>query len=280
MEKGMKLIRALTEWHKSSALIAGLSLVIAIGAVDYLTGYELSLSVLYLIPVSLVSWTTGRWWGLVAALLCAVIWTTADHLAGQTYSSLFYIFWHAASRTGVFGAIALLFAALRRSVDHEKSLARIDHLTGAANKRAFEELVAAATEAKPKARIEGVLVQEQVDGAVAEMIIGVSRDPVLGPAVLLGTGGVLAELFDDVAVCPLPLDRADVSDMLESLRGRALLSGWRGRPRADRKALLDAVMAVARLATACGEDLAELDLNPVVVRSSGVLCVDSLVVMA
>ena len=144
----------------------------------------------------------------------------------------------------------------------------------------FQELLAAATEAKPKARIEGVLVQEQVAGAVAEMIIGVSRDPVLGPAVLLGTGGVLAELFDDVAVCPLPLDRADVSDMLESLRGRALLSGWRGRPRADRKALLDAVMAVARLATACGEDLAELDLNPVVVRSSGVLCVDSLVVMA
>ncbi|HML00132.1 MAG TPA: acetate--CoA ligase family protein [Acidimicrobiales bacterium] len=144
----------------------------------------------------------------------------------------------------------------------------------------FEELLAAATEAKPKARIEGVLVQEQVAGAVAEMIIGVSRDPVLGPAVLLGTGGVLAELFDDVAVCPLPLDRADVSDMLDSLRGRALLSGWRGRPRADRKALLDAVMAVARLATACGEDLAELDLNPVVVRSSGVLCVDSLVVMA
>ncbi|HXW31813.1 MAG TPA: acetate--CoA ligase family protein, partial [Acidimicrobiales bacterium] len=144
----------------------------------------------------------------------------------------------------------------------------------------FEELLVAATEAKPEARIEGVLVQEQVAGAVAEMIIGVSRDPVLGPAVLLGTGGVLAELLDDVAVCPLPLDRADVADMLDSLRGRALLSGWRGRPGADRKALLDAVMAVARLASACGEDLVELDLNPVVVRSSGVLCVDSLVVMA
>jgi len=144
----------------------------------------------------------------------------------------------------------------------------------------FAELMAAAKKAKPKAHIEGVLVQEQVDDAVVEMIIGVSRDAVLGPAVLVGTGGVLAELLDDVAVSPLPLDRADVADMLDSLRAAALLSGWRGRPKGDRKALVDAVMAVARLATARGEDLLELDLNPVVVRSSGVVCVDSLVVMA
>ncbi|HVP19312.1 MAG TPA: GGDEF domain-containing protein [Spirochaetia bacterium] len=135
----MKLIRDLTEWHTSSALAVGVSLIVVIGALDFVTGYELSLSFFYLIPVSLISWTSGKWWGMAAALLSAVVWTTADRLAGQTYSTLFYIFWHAAARAAVLCSIALLFAALRRSVDHEKSLARIDHLTGAANVRSFLE---------------------------------------------------------------------------------------------------------------------------------------------
>jgi acyl-CoA synthetase (NDP forming) len=111
------------------------------------------------------------------------------------------------------------------------------------------------------------------------MIVGMSHDPVFGPAVLLGTGGVFAELMADVAVRPLPLDRADAEDMLHSLKGAALLAGARGKPKGDTKALLDVVMAVARLAAACGERVEELDLNPVVVRSKGAVAVDSLVVV-
>ncbi|HTT87625.1 MAG TPA: acetate--CoA ligase family protein, partial [Acidimicrobiales bacterium] len=144
---------------------------------------------------------------------------------------------------------------------------------------AYAELLARAEKAKRRARIEGVVVQEQVEGGV-EMIVGVTRDPVFGPAVLVGTGGVFAEVLADVAVRPLPLDRRDAEEMVRSLRGHALLRGARGAARADVKALVDVILAVARLATACGERLAELDLNPVVVRPRGAVAVDSLVVLA
>ncbi len=139
MEQGMKLIKDLTEWRTASALGVGFALILAIGFVDYLTGYELSFSVLYLIPVSLLAWTAGRWLGLVAALVCALVWTGADHFAGEKYTSAFYIGWHVVTRTGVLSTTALLFSALRNSLEHEKSLARIDHLTGAANARSFLE---------------------------------------------------------------------------------------------------------------------------------------------
>ncbi|HXQ90610.1 MAG TPA: acetate--CoA ligase family protein, partial [Acidimicrobiales bacterium] len=143
----------------------------------------------------------------------------------------------------------------------------------------YGELVARARRAKRAARIEGVQIQEQVEGGT-EMIVGITRDPVFGPAVLVGTGGVFAEVLADVAVRPLPIDRRDAQDMVEGLRGFALLAGARGRERGDVKALVDVVLAVARLAAACGDRLVELDLNPVVVRRRGAVAVDSLVVTA
>jgi acyl-CoA synthetase (NDP forming) len=151
--------------------------------------------------------------------------------------------------------------------------------SASAARRAFAQLVERARQAVPEARLDGVQVQAQVADGVAEMIVGVTRDPVFGPAVLVGTGGLFAEILEDVAVRPLPLDRADAEDMVGSLRGAALLSGARGRPPGDVDALLDVVMAVARLAAACGEQLVELDLNPVVVRSKGAAAVDALVVV-
>jgi acyl-CoA synthetase (NDP forming) len=141
----------------------------------------------------------------------------------------------------------------------------------------YTELVQRATTIDRSARIDGVQIQEQVEGGV-EMIVGVTSDPVYGPAVLVGTGGVFAEILSDVTVRPLPLDRRDAEEMVKSLRGYALLRGARGAARADVKALVDVVLAVTRLAAACGERLAELDLNPVVVRARGAVAVDSLVV--
>ncbi len=135
----MKLIRDLTEWRTVSSLVVGFFLILVIGLADYLTGYELSLSILYLLPVSLLAWTAGRWIGLVGALVSAVVWVGADYLGGQPYSSPFFVFWNVFTRTVVFGTSALLFSVLRVSLDREKSLARVDHLTGAANTRSFLE---------------------------------------------------------------------------------------------------------------------------------------------
>ncbi len=143
----------------------------------------------------------------------------------------------------------------------------------------YAELVTRAKKANGKARIEGVQIQQQLVGGV-EMIVGVTHDPAYGPAVLVGTGGVFAEILKDVTVRPLPLDRRDAEEMVKSLRGYALLLGARGQARADVKALVDVVLAVARMATACGDTLVELDLNPVVVQQRGAVAVDSLVVTA
>jgi diguanylate cyclase (GGDEF)-like protein len=137
----MKLPKDLTQWSKSTALVVGFFLIFAIGVIDYATGYELSLSLFYLIPVSLLAWTTGRWLGLLGALISACVWVFADIMAGERYPSLFYVFWHIVTRASLLGTSALLFSALRKSIEHEKALARIDHLTGAANTRSFQEML-------------------------------------------------------------------------------------------------------------------------------------------
>ena len=137
----MKLPNHVAQWHRSTALITGFSLIIVIGMCDYFTGYELSLSIFYLVPVSLLAWTTGIWPSVVGALLSACVWVSADVGAGEPYRALFFIIWHGFTRTCILGTSALLFSALRRSIEHEKALARIDHLTGAANTRAFQEIL-------------------------------------------------------------------------------------------------------------------------------------------
>jgi succinyl-CoA synthetase beta subunit len=141
------------------------------------------------------------------------------------------------------------------------------------------ELLDTAALRAPAARIDGILVQQQVPTGV-EIIVGVVSDPVLGAAVTVGTGGIFAEVLRDVATRPLPLDRDDAREMVTGLRGYALLDGARGRPRGNVEALLDIIEGVAGLAAAAGSRLAELDLNPVVVTPGGAIAVDSLVVLA
>jgi len=128
---------------------------------------------------------------------------------------------------------------------------------------------------------EGFLVQERVRGGI-EMILGVHRDPQLGPMLLLGLGGVTAELFEDTALRPLPVTRPEVEAMLEDLRAAKLLRGFRGAPPADIPALVEAVLAFATMAMAAGERLQEAEINPLFVlpAGQGVRAADGLVVLA
>jgi acyl-CoA synthetase (NDP forming) len=141
----------------------------------------------------------------------------------------------------------------------------------------YTQLVERAAEVDASARVDGVLVQQMVTGGV-EMIVGITHDSQLGAAVMVGTGGIFAEVLRDVAVRPLPLDAADAHEMVKSLRGYALLQGARGRPPANVDALVGVVMAVAHLASACGDQIAELDLNPVIVNAERAVAVDSLII--
>ncbi len=147
--------------------------------------------------------------------------------------------------------------------------------------QAAQEVLDRARAANPDAAIDGVEVQQMVSGGT-EMIVGVTRDPTLGSAVMVGTGGVFTEVLADTAVRPLPVDEADAHEMIRSLKGFPLLDGARNRPPADVEALAQVIVSTATMATALGDRLAELDLNPVVVldRGQGAVVVDHLMILA
>jgi acyl-CoA synthetase (NDP forming) len=130
------------------------------------------------------------------------------------------------------------------------------------------------------AALEGFLVQEMITGGV-EMILGCQRDPQFGPAILLGFGGVQAELLTDTALRLPPLTRDDARAMIDALKLAPLLNGYRGRPAADVAALADAIVAFAQMAQQLGERLVEAEINPLFVlpQGQGVRAADGLVVL-
>ncbi len=135
-------------------------------------------------------------------------------------------------------------------------------------RRAFEDLAA-----KFAGRLTGVLVQPMVTGGV-EVIMGVVQEPVFGPLVVFGLGGVATEVLGDHSARLAPLTDADAGDLIRSIRAAPLLLGHRGAPAADLAALSDALLRVSRLAGDLPE-VAELDLNPVIARPDGVFAVDA-----
>lgn len=157
-------------------------------------------------------------------------------------------------------------------------LVRLGVDTPDAVRAAYVELVERGRKLDSTARIDGVLVQEMITDGV-ETIIGITRDDVLGHAVLVGMGGIFTEVYADTAVRPLPVDETDIWEMLHELKGFPLLDGARGRPKLDTRALVRTVLATTRLATTLGDRLTELDLNPVLVRTKGVAAVDALIVL-
>lgn len=127
------------------------------------------------------------------------------------------------------------------------------------------------------AHVDGVLVAPMRERGL-ELFVGVSRDPVWGPVLAVGLGGIWVEVLRDVAIRPLPVTPAVVKDMLAGLKGSKLLAGARGLPAADLNAVAVAVGAIGDLALRLGPDLAELDINPLWVHGSRVEALDALAV--
>jgi acetyltransferase len=152
-------------------------------------------------------------------------------------------------------------------------------LTSAAEVRAnyfrIQEQVAAHVAA---AEIAGVLVQRMAPQGT-EMILGIKRDPLFGPVIVCGLGGIYVEYLKDVAIGIPPLSQAQAYGLVRRLRGWPLLTGIRGRSPADINALCAAIVAISRLAVSLGEQLWALDINPLVVRpeGQGAVAVDVLV---
>ncbi|MEB8343961.1 acetate--CoA ligase family protein [Streptomyces endophyticus] len=127
--------------------------------------------------------------------------------------------------------------------------------------------------------LDGVLVCQMVERGV-EMVVGVTHDDLFGPTVTVGLGGVLVEVLRDTAVAVPPFGESQARAVLDQLRGRALLDGVRGAPPVDIDALVEVILRVQRMALELGDDLAELDINPLMVlpRGQGAVALDALAV--
>jgi len=113
-----------------------------------------------------------------------------------------------------------------------------------------------------------VLVQTMVSGGV-EIILGVNNDPLFGPAIMFGLGGIFAEVMKDVTFRLAPLSRFDAEEMIREVRAFPLLDGARGKPKADIAALADAIVRLSALAIDLKDEVAEIDINPLFVLPAG-----------
>ena len=141
----------------------------------------------------------------------------------------------------------------------------------------FEQVMAAAKQRCPDARLDGAIVAP-MRGRGVELFVGFSRDPQWGPILAVGLGGVWVEVLQDVALRPLPVDAAEVKRMLAGLRGAKLLAGQRGVPAADLDAVAAAIANIGEAILTLGPDLAELDVNPLWVCGNQIEALDALFV--
>ena len=136
----------------------------------------------------------------------------------------------------------------------------------------FDHLHALGSEAQ----IDGILIQAMQTG-VAEMLIGLTRDPLVGPMLTVGFGGTATEIYGDTAVRPVPVSAHAAGEMVRQLRGLTLLTGFRGRPKADLDALIEAIVAVSNLSAI--DLIREAEINPLLVceQGHGVVMLDALI---
>lgn len=158
---------------------------------------------------------------------------------------------------------------LSADIPHKTELnaIKLGLLTEQAVAEASRDILNRVREAKPEAQIDGVLIQPMKKG-VAEIIVGITTDPVFGPVMTVGLGGVLTEIYRDVSHRVLPLDEKIAQNMLEELKAYPLLDGYRGRELADKKAITQTMDALS-VAFSSIDKIQELEINPLLVHAKG-----------
>lgn len=183
----------------------------------------------------------------------------------------------AAHVRGINGPVALKIESEDIAHKTEAGAIRLNVTGDAAVRQAYDEVLAAAKRYKPDAKIAGVLVQEMVPRGT-EMMLGIVHDPVFGPLVAVGLGGIYVEVMRDISFRVPPVDASAAREMLGELRGYKILQGARGMAPADIDALVDCIVRLSWLAHDHGATIRELDVNPLTVLASGAKVVDALLV--
>lgn len=135
----MEYLKKLEKCSKSSVVALAVIQIIILGIIDYSTGFELSFSVFYLIPVTLTAWYAEKNAALIISVISAATWEMANQLAGEVFHHFLIPVWNASTRMAFFMVVAILLTKLKEAYSQQKTLARTDFLTGAANPRAFYE---------------------------------------------------------------------------------------------------------------------------------------------
>jgi acyl-CoA synthetase (NDP forming) len=144
-------------------------------------------------------------------------------------------------------------------------------------KTAYEDIMASVAKKVSKARIQGVTVQPMARPGV-EVIIGMFKDPQFGPVIMFGLGGIFVEVLKDVAFRLIPIAKRDAAEMIEEIKGKALLNGYRGQEPADKEALADVLLKISALVEKTPE-VKELDLNPVFAYKDSAIAADARIVL-
>jgi len=144
-------------------------------------------------------------------------------------------------------------------------------------KDAYNKILENIKKHKPKAKIVGVLVQEMAPTST-EVIVGATKDPQFGPALMFGLGGIFVEILKDVAFRIAPITESDAREMITEVKGYPVLKGYRGQPQADIEAIVRILLNTSRLVMDHME-IKELDLNPIMVYEKGAKTVDARIIL-
>jgi acetyltransferase len=178
-----------------------------------------------------------------------------------------------------FGDQPLAMKVVSKDILHKSDAGGVKlNIRGEADLRgAYARILKSCHEYAPEAAIRGVLVTPMARKGT-EVIIGVIRDPIFGPVLMFGLGGIFVEILEDVAFRAIPLSRHDARSMVEQIKARKVLKGVRGEAAVDKEALLDLLLKVSSIVEAYPE-LAELDLNPVMAYDDGYAIVDARIIV-
>lgn len=153
---------------------------------------------------------------------------------------------------------------------------RVNVASGAEVKSTYEDIVKGVREKVPHAEINGILIEEMVSGT--ELIVGTTTDPQFGPMIMFGIGGIFVEVYKDVSFRLIPISRNDAREMAGEIRGKALLEGIRGLPRADPEQVVDILENVSELVRSHPE-IGEMDINPLLITRRGIIAVDARILL-